>query len=195
MNTLHTFDEVFDTQTVFRLVLEAMANPTRTVSIAPMREKLFGNNPTFLALAMTLLDNEVTFHTCGDAGLKRDIQLVTLAEEASMAEADYLFLPDVAALVAAMAQAKCGTLVNPHQSATLLIRDNGEKTQQLSLYGAGIEGDTLFSCSEVVRRALELRQQQEYEYPTGVDFVFASDSGDITCIPRLVKRREQIWHM
>ena len=34
MKTLHQFDEVFDTQAVFRKVLEAMSNPTRTVSVA-----------------------------------------------------------------------------------------------------------------------------------------------------------------
>ena len=61
MKTLHQFDEVFDTQAVFRKVLEAMSNPTRTVSVAEQMEKLFGNHRAFLALGMTLLDNEVTF--------------------------------------------------------------------------------------------------------------------------------------
>ena len=54
MKTLHQFDEVFDTQAVFRLLLEAMANPTRVVSIAAQKEKLFGNYSAFLALGMTL---------------------------------------------------------------------------------------------------------------------------------------------
>ena len=57
MKTLHQFDEVFDTQAVFRKVLEAMSNPTRTVSVAEQMEKLFGNHRAFLALGMTLLDN------------------------------------------------------------------------------------------------------------------------------------------
>lgn len=38
MKTLHQFDEVFDTQAVFRKVLEAMSNPTRTVSVAEQME-------------------------------------------------------------------------------------------------------------------------------------------------------------
>lgn len=67
MKTLHQFDEVFDTQAVFRKVLEAMSNPTRTVSVAEQMEKLFGNHRAFLALGMTLLDNEATFSACGDA--------------------------------------------------------------------------------------------------------------------------------
>ena len=43
MNTLHSFDEVFDTQVVFRKVLEAMSNPARTVSIAEQKSRLFGD--------------------------------------------------------------------------------------------------------------------------------------------------------
>lgn len=92
MKTLHQFDEVFDTQAVFRLLLEAMANPTRVVSIAAQKEKLFGNNSAFLALGMTLLDNEVTFSTCGEEALQKDLQLVTLSQEAPLPQADYLFL-------------------------------------------------------------------------------------------------------
>ena len=52
MKTLHQFDEVFDTQAVFRLLLDAMSNPTRTVSVAAQKEKLFGDYGAFLALGM-----------------------------------------------------------------------------------------------------------------------------------------------
>ena len=38
MKTLHQFDEVFDTQAVFRLLLDAMSNPPRTVSVAAQRK-------------------------------------------------------------------------------------------------------------------------------------------------------------
>ena len=53
MKTLHQFDEVFDTQAVFRLLLDAMSNPPRTVSVAAQKEKLFGDYGAFLALGMT----------------------------------------------------------------------------------------------------------------------------------------------
>lgn len=190
MKTLHQFDEVFDTQAVFRKVLEAMSNPTRTVSVAEQMEKLFGNHRAFLALGMTLLDNEVTFSACGDANFRNDFQLVTLSQEKAVSEADYLFVTDAKKLPEVLAQAKCGTLVDPHKSATLLIRDNGETTETMALYGPGIDGETTFSCSSLVRRALELRDQQEYEYPMGVDLIFVTNDGAVTCIPRLVRRRD-----
>lgn len=195
MKTLHQFDEVFDTQAVFRLLLEAMANPARTVSIAAQQQKLFGTDPAFLALGMTLLDNEVTFSTCGDEQLKQDLQLVTLSQEVPVPEADYLFVSEPRRLSAVLVQAKCGTLIDPHKSASLLIRDSGEKAGTVTLYGAGIAGETTFHCSETVRQALELRDQQQYEYPMGIDLIFVTDSGDVTCIPRLVRRRDSQWHM
>lgn len=195
MKTLHQFDEVFDTQAVFRKLLEAMSNPARTVSVAEQKEKLFGDYRALLALGMTLLDNEVTFSACKDEAFRKDLQLVTLAQEAPVPEADYLFVTDSRKLSAILVQAKCGTLVDPHKSATLLIRDNTEKTECCTLYGPGIDGETELCCSETVCQALRLREQQAYEYPMGVDLIFVTDSGDITCIPRLVKRRDAAWHM
>ena len=195
MKTLHQFDEVFDTQAVFRKLLVAMSNPARTVSVAEQKEKLFGDYRALLALGMTLLDNEVTFSACKDEAFRKDLQLVTLAQEAPVPEADYLFVTDSRKLSAILVQAKCGTLVDPHKSATLLIRDNAEKTESCTLYGPGIDGETELCCSETVCQALRLREQQAYEYPMGVDLIFVTDSGDITCIPRFVKRRDSAWHM
>lgn len=76
MKTLHQFDEVFDTQAVFRKLLEAMSNPARTVSVAEQKEKLLGDYRALLALGMTLLDNEVTFSACKDEAFRKDLQPV-----------------------------------------------------------------------------------------------------------------------
>lgn len=138
MKTLHQFDEVLDTQAVFRKLLDAMSNPARTVSVAAQMEKLFGEYRAFLALGMTLLDNEVTFSPCGNEALRKDLQLVSLSPEAAVSDADYLFVTDVRQLPKIFAQAKCGTLIDPHKSATLLIRDSGEKTETLPLSGRAL---------------------------------------------------------
>lgn len=189
MNTLHQFNEVFDTQKVFRKLLEAMSNPTRIVSILEEKDKMFGKYPAFLAAAMTLLDNEVSFYTYGNTELQKDIQLVTLSEESSAESADYHFVTDSSMLTTVFEKAKCGTLTDPHSSATILIQDNGEKIRKLCLYGPGINGETEIFCSETFCTALKLRDEQNYEYPEGVDLIFLSDSGEITAIPRLIKER------
>lgn len=190
MNTLHQFDEVFDTQRVFRKLLEAMSNPGRIVSVSEEKDRLFGDFPSFLAVAMTLIDNEVSFSAAGNKELKQDIMLVTLSPEADTRTADYIFVTDTDILPEILEKAKFGTLSDPHCSATIIIRDNGEKCINACLCGPGINGETEISCSEVFCTALELRDTQNYEYPQGVDMIFISDSGDITAVPRLVKRRE-----
>lgn len=76
MNTLHNFDEVFDTQRVFRKLLEAMSNPGRIVSVSEEKDRLFGDFPSFLAVAMTLIDNEVSFSAAGNKELKQDIMQI-----------------------------------------------------------------------------------------------------------------------
>ena len=185
MNTLHSFDEVFDTQAVFRKVLEAMSNPARTVSIAEQKSRLFGEYKEFIALAVTLLDNEVTFSGCGNEELERDIQLVTLSEQADISNADFIFVSDLKMLPDIFEKAKCGTLTDPHKSAVLIIKNNKNHDNIMELYGPGLK----FSCSDIIYNSISLRDKCEYEYPTGIDMIFVTESGEVACIPRLVKRR------
>ena len=92
MKTLHQFDEVFDTQAVFRLLLDAMSNPPRTVSVAAQRKAVrrlrrisgAGHDPAgqqghfFSVVKMNLL--------------KKDLQLVyTSPQEVPVPDADYRF--------------------------------------------------------------------------------------------------------
>ncbi len=190
MNKLYQFDEVFDTQSVFRKLLKAMSYPGEQVSVTEEKEKLFGNYPALLAAAMTLLDNEVTFAAMGNSELSHDIRLVTLSQETEPDKADYLFVTKAEQLSDAFASAKCGTLTDPHTSATIIIRDNEALCKALCLSGPGIDGVREYACSELLCEAIAARDNQVYEYPQGVDMIFISDSGRIMAVPRLVKRRE-----
>ncbi len=186
MKQLHSFDEVFDSQAVFRKLLEAMSNPCRTLSIKEQADKMYGEDAVFLAIAMTLLDNEMSFHTCTNEKLAEDISLLTLAQNTSAGAADFIFVSDSSELEKVFAQAKCGTLEDPQLSATLIIKDNDEADKVLRLYGAGIDDIAEMMLSETAEKAMALRDAQNYEYPQGVDMIFVSDEGEFFCIPRLV---------
>ncbi len=190
MNKLYQFDEVFDTQRVFRKLLKAMSYPGEQVSIAEEKEKLFGNYSALLAAAMTLLDNEVTFSAMENNELSHDIRLVTLSEETEPDKADYLFVTKAEQISDAFTLAKCGTLTDPHTSATIMIRDNEALCETICLSGPGINGVREYACSELLCEAIAVRDKQVYEYPQGVDMIFISDSGRLMTVPRLVKRRE-----
>lgn len=187
----HSFHTVFDSQSVFRRVLEAMSNPARTVSIQSCADKLFGDSPALLALAMTLLDNETGFNACGDAALAQDIVSLTLARENPIDAADFVFIGDAHALEQVIESAKCGTLADPHRSATIIVQDDGVAECRLTLYGPGIDGEVSAEVSQTVRAALQLRDAQYYEYPQGIDFMFVTGGGALFAIPRLVRWEEK----
>lgn len=190
MKQLHTFDEVYDSQKTFRTILEGMANPGRKLSLEEAAGKLYGKSPEMLAAAMTLCDSSVSFCCVEEEELADQIHLHTHSPKVPAAEADFLFVTDSSKLDAVFSEAKCGTLENPHISATIFVRDTGAEEQKLRLSGPGIQDSLECAVSETVCRALELRDAQHYEYPQGVDLVFIKPDGSFFCIPRLVKKED-----
>ncbi len=184
----HNFDEVFDSQKVYRLILTAMSNPTRIVNIKPYADKLYGEHPELLAIALTLLDNEVSFHICQDPKLSEDITSLTLSKKEALHNADFIFITEKDYLEFVIKNAKYGTLRDPHRSSTIIIKISGDSSCYLPLYGAGIRNTADFYTDELVKAALDLRDRQYYEYPQGIDFIFVSGNGSMFAIPRLTLR-------
>lgn len=183
----HSFNEVFDGQSVFRKILEALSNPARVVSIKRYADKLFGENPALLALSLTLLDNEVSFCTYGNCGLSEDILTLTLSKREQVTSADFIFVSNINDLKDAVWQAKYGSLADPHKSATVIVQNDGDMSCEMTLYGPGIDDKITVCVSELVRTALETRDEQYYEYPQGIDFIFVTCSGDLSAFPRLIR--------
>jgi len=183
----HNFDAVFDSQKVFRLVLEAMSNPGRVFSIQEYADKLFGDYPAFLAVALTLLDNEVNFHVCGNQSFADEIVSLTLAKSVNIEEADFIFTGNPDCIECAIENAKCGTLTDPHKSATVIIQNDGAPDCRLTLSGPGINGQAEIPATQTMKDAIVMRDAQNYEYPEGIDFLFISGAGELFAIPRLVK--------
>ena len=183
----HNFDTVYDSQKVFRLILEVMSNPTRVVSISEYADKLYGDHPVFLTVAMALLDNEVSFNTCENCQLSDDVISLTLAKRETVDNADFIFVCNPNDVNNVIEYAKCGTLADPHKSATIIIRNDGEPTERLTLSGPGIDGQIEVTVTQTVKDAIALRDAQNYEYPQGIDLIFISDEGELFAIPRLVK--------
>ena len=214
----HSFDEVFDSQKVFRLLLEAMSNPMRVVNIREYAEKFYGDcpdsmdgrrrafsgaaDPAFLALAMTLLDNEVSFYVCENQSLSDEIASLTLAKRDKTESADYIFVDNLDCMEYAIENAKQGTLADPHKSATVIIANDGVYASMnrqtdvsqpafssigwLTLSGPGIEGYKTVQVTQAVKDAIALRDAQNYEYPEGIDLIFVSGGGGLLAVPRLV---------
>jgi len=185
----HSFDAVFDSQKVFRLILEAMANPARVVNIKEYADNLYGSHPEFLALAMTLLDNEVGFNTCENHSLSEEIASLTLAKRERVEAADFVFVcdPNPQNIKSVIENVKCGTLSDPHKSATVIIRNDDRSAHRLTLSGPGIAGYATINATQTMKDAILLRDAQSYEYPQGIDLLFISSKGAFLAIPRLTR--------
>ena len=186
----YDFDTVFDSQQVFRLILNAMSNPLRAVNIKEYMDKLHGNNAAFLAIAMTLLDNEIHFYTCGDDALSDEIVSLTLAKKERLADADFVFIGEPININPVIENVKCGTLADPHKSATIIILNDDEPACRAAFYGPGIDGQVVAAVSQTVKAAMECRNAQNYEYPQGIDLIFISSAGELFAIPRLVQQKD-----
>ena len=182
----HSFDLVFDSQKMFRLILEALANPTRVVSIYDCARTLFGDHPAFLAIALTLLDNEVSFNTCEHQALSAEITSLTLTNRARLESADFVFVSNPNRIKEVIKNVKHGTLSDPHKSATVIIRNDDEPNHLLTLKGPGIDGSVEVLVSRIVADTIQYRNEQYYEYPQGIDLFFVSSAGELLAIPRLV---------
>ena len=183
----HSFDAVYDSQKVYRLILEAMSSPGEIVNIKEYADKLYGSYPAFLAVAMTLLDNEVSFHVCGNNPLTDEIASLALAKWEKIEAADFIFVCDLNYMEYAIETAKCGTLADPHKSATVIIQNNGISALCLTLSGPGIDGQAEVMLTQAAKDAITIRDAHNYEYPQGIDLLFISGAGELLAIPRLVR--------
>lgn len=191
MKKLHYFDEVFDAQEMFRRIMDAMANPTKTISVSDIAAKMYGETPELLAVAMTLLDNEVSYCAYQNPTLSEQISLLTHAREENVGQADFIFMTDTKQLEFVIETAKCGTLADPHRSAVIIALIDDQTDICLRLFGAGIDHVTEFFTSQIVEAAIKARDQQMYEYPQGIDFLFISKQRNLFAVPRLTLREGQ----
>jgi len=223
----HSFDTVFDSQKVFRLILKAVSNPARVVNIKENADKLYCDYSIFLTIGLTLMDNEISFNTCENGALSDEIISLTLARREKLDSADFVFISDVGdiknltenviedgiknvieneaedvienetegviknvtenVIEDVIENVKCGTLAEPHKSATVVIQNGGVPDCRLTLTGPGIDGQTTIQATQTVKTAITLRDAQNYEYPQGIDLIFISNDGGLFAIPRLVK--------
>ncbi|MGL4607743.1 MAG: phosphonate C-P lyase system protein PhnH [Eubacteriaceae bacterium] len=188
MKKLHQFDHVHDSQKVFRLILKALSNPLECVNIKACTDKLFGENKELLGIAMTLLDNETTFSTCENPVLSDEIMTLTLSKRESIEKADYVFIEERENLEKAIENVKYGTLVDPHLSGTLIVKIPEEEKIVGTFVGPGICGKKKIAIEKTVLEAVKIRDDQFFEYPQGIDFIFTRENGDLFGVPRLTKR-------
>lgn len=193
MEQVYSFDIVHDTQAVFRSLMTVMANPLQTENIAVQAEGFHDGHGAVLAVAATLLDNEVSFYVEKNMELDKKIRAYTLAASATYQQADYIFLTgalNCENIRNLFADAKQGSLEDPQSSATFIIcceSFTGDIPMRIS--GPGVDGVKEVYANEYLKTICLLRQEVQQEYPCGIDLIFVNNADEIMAMPRLCKVR------
>ncbi|MDR3161886.1 MAG: phosphonate C-P lyase system protein PhnH [Spirochaetaceae bacterium] len=193
----HDFDMAHGAQEVFRILLEALANPGRVLSLRRHAGQFAGQG-RWLAPAVTLLDAETGFFWDGDRQTGEEIRFLTGAPQVALEEADFVFLSGGTAArdeaLRILSRVKGGTHIDPHLSALLFIAPgkNGKETGEiLALKGPGIppEGRAIrLSAGEAAW--CRAREDQGFEYPCGVELIFMREDDFILALTR---KTEFLW--
>ncbi|KAF5415878.1 MAG: phosphonate C-P lyase system protein PhnH [Euryarchaeota archaeon] len=186
------FEVVFDSQRIFRSLLDAMANPGRIITLPDIRIKTPVANRYPLLLLMTLLDHEVSFCVL-DQGTQvtEYLKTNTGSKESRLKNSDFILVCGGSSH-GLIPGARVGTLEYPDESATV-IYDTGSVGADredifLELSGPGIVDKRMIGVSGIEQTEIEdvLAMQ---DYPLGLDLIFSDNAGRMACIPRSTTMR------
>ncbi|MEA3324813.1 MAG: phosphonate C-P lyase system protein PhnH [Euryarchaeota archaeon] len=187
------FDVIFDSQRIFRSLLDAMANPGRITTLPKIDIKPPAANRYPLLLLMTLLDHEVSFSVLGGAQTQvtEYLKTNTGGKESRLENSDFILVYGGSSH-GLIRGARVGTLEYPDESATVIydtgsIGDNGEDIL-LELSGPGIAGKRRIGVSGIEQTEIEDVLAMR-DYPLGLDLIFTDTAGRIVCIPRSTTMR------
>jgi alpha-D-ribose 1-methylphosphonate 5-triphosphate synthase subunit PhnH len=183
------YDEIFDAQEHYRLLLDSMARPGK-INVMPRLERTTpqGIHAAGALVGFALLNSDVSFYVDGPSAEDVSLYLLvnTSARPAEAEEADYIYIDGTAA-AEILYRLKTGTLPYPENSATVIAAVEelgGETGLVLTLSGPGVDGERKLSVTGLDVALLEALVTINAEFPLGIDVVLTDPTGRIACIPR-----------
>jgi alpha-D-ribose 1-methylphosphonate 5-triphosphate synthase subunit PhnH len=193
-------DLVHDIQTAYRGLLDSMSRPGSISNMEEQSGKVdieTGCFPSTAVLALMLLDTEVSFKVFSEREdeITKIINQLTYAKAADAKKADFIFVLDDALpgdLEEALVKAKTGDLINPHESATVIVEaDSVTSGEQMVLSGPGIEKECFASVS-ISGNWEEIRAEKNVEFPLGIDLIFTDSNSNLLCLPRTTQISQRV---
>ena len=190
------FDIVFDSQKIFRILLDAFARPGTIkqgyeLNIAPP----WKDDKFAFGILFSLLDLEVGFSVCClDERIRCEIgeyiALNTGSKFLPSNIADFILALDKSLSIE---KVKRGSLEYPDQGATVirvveeLGKDLEEDSLNLLLRGPGVQEKAKVSLKGIGREEIRQMIDVNKEFPLGVDFIFVDKKDRVVAIPRSVR--------
>ncbi|KRF67480.1 hypothetical protein ASG99_15405 [Bacillus sp. Soil768D1] len=191
-------DVVHDIQTVYRKLVAATSRPGTLVALereAKMLDVQMECLSSTILLALTVLDPEVTFKIISkeEEIVSRMINQLTYSKAVDLSEADFIFILQDASkeqMKDAMNKAKVGNLLNPHESAMIILEvSDVTKGDPMILSGPGIQQES-FICLPNVSSWMSVRNEKNIEFPLGIDMYFVDQQDRLIALPRTTQIKE-----
>lgn len=195
------FNMVHDVQSVYRKVIDTISRPGELASLQReclliKDENFLSDHQSILLLALTMLDQEVTFKVLSEKEetISMVIYQLTNAKPAQLEQADYIFVlhdAEVGALEKAIHMAKKGTLYNPHLSASIIAETKSVSSgEEFLLKGPGIQ-ESIVIATDLPRGWANNRAAKNKEYPLGIDLFLIDSDQQLLAIPRTAQMTEK----
>jgi alpha-D-ribose 1-methylphosphonate 5-triphosphate synthase subunit PhnH len=186
------YDEVFDAQEQFRLILDSMAHPGK-VNVLPDMDIVppAGINKGSALIAFALLNTDVSFYASGanSDDISSYVALNTTAQQVNIHDADFIFITGLHD-TGIISEAKTGNLSYPEESATFIIDVENISNQPindsvlLKLKGPGIKTEEIVYIKGISPDIIEAVKDQNTEFPLGIDLMLTDKQNNLICIPR-----------
>jgi len=192
------YDEVFDSQAHFRMVLDGMARPGKINTLKHLPINFPDRIEESTAyVCLSLLNRDVSYyHSGGSAEVEDYIRANTGCLPGELENADFVIakgedIPEM------LEMAKEGILTYPEGGATFIVEVSGVSSIEIApalklcLTGPGIDIERVIWVSGWQRDWVKALSEKNSEYPLGVDTIlsFRSHTGEakVCCIPRSTK--------
>ncbi|RWM27370.1 phosphonate C-P lyase system protein PhnH [Mesorhizobium sp.] len=184
-------DPVFDAQTVFRAIMDAMARPGSVQALPQLAQPPAPLAATAAAVALSLCDNDTPIwldpRLQAEASVKAWLGFHTGAPLANTPADAHFALVANPAEMAALDGFSQGTQEYPDRSTTLiLLVDDLASGPSLLLEGPGIEKTAMIAPVGMPRHFVEQWKQNNQRFPRGVDIILAAP-GSLACLPRTTR--------
>ncbi|MEM7672652.1 MAG: phosphonate C-P lyase system protein PhnH [Verrucomicrobiota bacterium] len=191
------FDEVFDSQVLFRSIFDGMSRPGKINNLKHVGiEPPEGITRAAALVAFSLLNDDVSVMLAEPSEAVADyLRGNTAVRESSVSSADFI-IGTADSTCSLIEQSKEGEPLYPEKSATFILmveEMSSEPVSQgiaLSLSGPGIDGTKKIFVSGISEKWLKELAEKNCEFPLGVDVIMTAEKGDdciVSCLPRTTR--------
>jgi len=184
-------DAVFNSQEVFRALMDAMASPGRVIEIGNLAVAPSPISSVAASVAATLFDHDATVwcdkSITGSVAAIGWLKFHTGLELASNpSDAQFALIGDLNTMPSLESFAK-GTSEYPDRSTTIILQIDGfNGSEELTLSGPGIKDTQGFAPSQLPKMFVDQWAANRGAFPRGIDLVFAG-KGALAALPRTTR--------